>query len=119
MKNNQTPGTGNATASVEETFGLNNSTPGQDAAEANITNEELVLLDSAGIDTAEAAEIEAARVDNEDDDGTLLNEYDESSEDSTGNDLDVPGSEADDADETVGSEDEENNFYSLGADKKD
>jgi len=34
--------------------------------------------------------------------------------DKTGNDLDVPGSELDDELEKVGSEDEENNYYSLG-----
>jgi hypothetical protein len=35
---------------------------------------------------------------------------------STGSDLDVPGSELDDADEAIGEEDEENNYYSLGGD---
>jgi hypothetical protein len=30
--------------------------------------------------------------------------------------LDVPGSELDDADEEIGEEDEENNYYSLGGD---
>ena len=33
-----------------------------------------------------------------------------------GEDLDVPGSELDDADEQIGEEDEENNYYSLGGD---
>ena len=33
-----------------------------------------------------------------------------------GNDLDVPGSELDDKQENIGSEDEENNYYSLGGD---
>ncbi|TDW47408.1 hypothetical protein EV144_105435 [Flavobacterium sp. 270] len=33
-------------------------------------------------------------------------------EDLTGEDLDVPGSELDDAQENIGSEDEENNYYS-------
>ncbi|MEI8075041.1 MAG: hypothetical protein WCH78_09850 [Bacteroidota bacterium] len=33
--------------------------------------------------------------------------------------LDVPGSELDDADEAIGNEDEENNYYSLGGDEKD
>ena len=33
-----------------------------------------------------------------------------------GDDLDVPGSELDDADEAVGEEDEENNYYSVGGD---
>jgi hypothetical protein len=36
--------------------------------------------------------------------------------DFAGKDLDVPGSELDDESETVGSEDEENNSYSLGGD---
>ena len=38
------------------------------------------------------------------------------SSDVSGNDLDVPGSELDDADEKIGSEDEENNYYSIGGD---
>jgi hypothetical protein len=32
------------------------------------------------------------------------------------NDLDVPGSELDDEQEIIGSEDEENNYYSIGGD---
>ena len=34
--------------------------------------------------------------------------------DKIGNDLDIPGSELDDEQEEIGSEDEENNFYSEG-----
>lgn len=34
----------------------------------------------------------------------------------TGDDLDVPGAEEDDANEEIGEEDEENNYYSLGGD---
>jgi len=37
-------------------------------------------------------------------------------EDASGDDLDVPGSEQDEKEENEGSEDEENNFYSLGGD---
>jgi hypothetical protein len=37
-------------------------------------------------------------------------------ENETGDDLDVPGAELDDAQEEIGSEDEENNYYSLGGD---
>ena len=37
-------------------------------------------------------------------------------EDVSGGDLDVPGSELDDEQEDIGSEDEENNFYSIGGD---
>lgn len=37
----------------------------------------------------------------------------------TGEDLDVPGAELDDAQEDIGEEDEENNYYSLGGDNHD
>jgi len=37
-------------------------------------------------------------------------------DDVSGNDLDIPGSELDDEQESIGSEDEENNYYSLGGD---
>ncbi len=40
-------------------------------------------------------------------------------EDKSGSDLDVPGSELDDKQEEIGSEDEENNYYSLGGDDHD
>lgn len=39
--------------------------------------------------------------------------------DFAGKDLDVPGAELDDSQETKGSEDEENNSYSLGGDAHD
>lgn len=42
-----------------------------------------------------------------------------SSRDILGNDLDVPGSELDDENEKIGSEDEENNYYSIGGDNHD
>jgi len=37
-------------------------------------------------------------------------------EDSSGSNLDIPGSELDDEEEITGNEDEENNYYSLGGD---
>lgn len=37
-------------------------------------------------------------------------------EEQSENDLDIPGSELDDQQEGIGSEDEENNYYSLGGD---
>lgn len=37
-------------------------------------------------------------------------------DDKSGDDLDVPGAELDDDQEDIGSEDEENNYYSLGGD---
>jgi hypothetical protein len=44
-----------------------------------------------------------------------LNEKD-FEEDMSGEDLDIPGAELDDYQEEIGSEDEENNYYSLGGD---
>jgi len=41
------------------------------------------------------------------------------SEDESGDDLDVPGSEFDDDTEEPGNEDEENEYYSLGGDDHD
>lgn len=38
-------------------------------------------------------------------------------EDVSGDDLDVPGSDMDDELEEIGSEDEENNYYSIGGDR--
>lgn len=37
-------------------------------------------------------------------------------DDVSGSDLDIPGSELDDQQESIGSEDEENNYYSIGGD---
>lgn len=37
-------------------------------------------------------------------------------DDISGGDLDIPGAELDDDQEAIGSEDEENNYYSLGGD---
>lgn len=37
----------------------------------------------------------------------------------SGKDLDVPGSELDDAQEATGNEDEENNYYSLGGEENE
>ena len=39
--------------------------------------------------------------------------------DRTAEELDIPGTELDDENESIGSEDEENNYYSLGGDKHD
>jgi hypothetical protein len=40
-------------------------------------------------------------------------------EDLMSDDLDVPNAEADDAEEAIGSEDEENNYYSIGGGNHD
>jgi len=49
------------------------------------------------------------------DNGGTNNEKD-FNDDVSGNDLDIPGAELDDNQENIGSEDEENNYYSIGGD---
>jgi hypothetical protein len=59
-----------------------------------------------------------ASLDETDQEGTPLEEKG-LDQDLSGDDLDVPGSADDDADEEIGEEDEENNEYSLGGDNHD
>ena len=79
--------------------------------ETNVTKVERDLLQrsSESMSTADDQQLNRAALDKTDDDGTPLNEKVNLS----GSDLDVPGSEADDANEKIGEEDEENNAYSL------
>lgn len=88
--------------------------------EADVTDEDLRLLDQAdqGMAEGDEAALINSGLDDTDLDGEKLNE-ESFADDLTGSDLDVPGSEADDADEAMGEEDEENNYYSLGGDGKD
>ena len=60
-------------------------------------------------------DISKSKVLNEPDASDPNNEQD-FMDDRVGSDLDVPGSELDDKMEEIGSEDEENNYYSLGGD---
>ena len=78
---------------------------------ANVTKDERKLLDDAAkkVDSSDQVALENAKLDQYDDDGEPLNEKTGLS----GNDLDIPGSELDDANEKIGEEDEENNSYSL------
>ena len=48
--------------------------------------------------------------------GGLNSKAEKAFENEMGEDLDVPGSELDDLQESIGSEDEENNYYSIGGD---
>lgn len=65
-----------------------NGEPGEN----DITAEDLIALEGIEEDTAKVDQLEGE------------------------NDLDVPGAEQDDANEEIGEEDEENNYYSLGGD---
>lgn len=77
----------------------------------NVTNSERDLLQrsSESMATLDDEQLNTSDLDNRDDEGTLLNER----PDRSGKDLDIPGSEEDDANEEIGEEDEENNSYSL------
>lgn len=84
---------------------------------ANITRDERKLLDDAAekIDSVDQKNLDAAALDQYDETGELLNEKATIS----GSDLNVPGSELDDANEKMGEEDEENNPYSLDEENED
>lgn len=86
-------------------------------AETDVTEEEKELLARSADSMAGEDDEDRRKVllDNKDQDGDPLNENVEAS----GDDLDVPGAGADDENEAVGEEDEENNSYSLGGDRKD
>ena len=89
--------------------------PGTDA---DVTGEDILLLEAAeqNMNTPDDLNLLFSSLDAKDGDGDELNEPEHHLRDFTGTSLDVPGSEDDDADEDVGSEDEENNYYSLGGD---
>src|SRR6185503_20548823 len=77
-------------------------------AGSNVTKvEKKALRDAANktVGVKDEENLEQAQLDNRDEDGELLNER----TDVSGRDLDVPGSEEDDANEEIGEEDEENN----------
>ena len=78
----------------------------------DISQQELDMLDNAGPVDEDDENLHRADLDGTDTDGTPLNEK-ASARDRSGRDLDVPGSEADNAMEDIGEEDEENNSYSL------
>jgi len=83
--------------------------------DTDVTSEEKELLQrsSESMATPEDEEWRDSTLDNTDNDGDVLNEEVGIS----GRDLDIPGAEDDDDNEDLGEEDEENNSYSLGADK--
>jgi len=79
------------------------------AADVSNLERELLQRSSESMATTDDEQLNKADLDNVDEDGTMLNEKTSRS----GSDLDVPGSEEDDANEKIGEEDEENNSYSL------
>ena len=79
------------------------------ASDVTKTERELLKRSSESMASKEDEQWRESELDKTDDDGTPLNEKTNYS----GSDLDVPGSEDDDANENIASEDEENNPYSL------
>jgi len=69
----------------------------------------LLQRSSESMATLDDEQLNIGDLDKTDDEGEMLNEK----SDRSGGDLDVPGSEDDDANEEIGEEDEENNSYSL------
>ncbi|WP_315816650.1 hypothetical protein [Paraflavitalea speifideaquila] len=91
-----------------------------DRGSSNVSAEEAALLQQAA-EYSPAEEDQIIRetaLDSTDADGDPLNEKGFRNAYS-GTDLDVPGSEEDDADELTGSEDEENNAYSVDEENED
>ena len=71
---------------------------------------------SRELENTDPEDFSKRKVSNEDDKDGNMNEK-SFKDDVSGDDLDVPGSELDDAAERNGEEDEENNYYSLGDNK--
>jgi hypothetical protein len=83
---------------------------------SNVSAVEKKVLEAADEDmpTTDDKNVRKAELDSTDESGTPLNE---GTGVGRGSDLDVSGAEEDDLNEELGEEDEENNEYSLGADK--
>lgn len=67
------------------------------------------------LEDADPEDISKLKEDNDDDVAGIANEKN-FNKDLSGSDLDIPGTELDDEEELLGSEDEENNHYSVGGD---
>ncbi|RYY52898.1 MAG: hypothetical protein EOO09_19940 [Chitinophagaceae bacterium] len=94
---------------LDELNGGENNTDMDDAT--NVGTQERIALGNAGrIVNEETRDREGMALDSEDEDGDPLNESGNAAD--LGEDLDVPGAGEDDADESIGEEDEENNYYS-------
>lgn len=92
----------------------NDKSQTQEDMDAMITPAEKAMLDETFSDDTLSRDnnnLRRSELDNTDDDGDLLNEQ-SSADDISGDDLDVPGADDDDAMEDIGEEDEENNPYS-------
>jgi hypothetical protein len=89
----------------------NKKIPDETGEESDISPAERSLLDESLTNSlsVDNNNLRRSAIDLTDADGDPLNE---ASSNLAGDDLDVPGAELDDAQEEIGEEDEENNFYS-------
>ncbi len=115
---NKNSATGEATEQrADETPRARNSDEATDP-DTDVTPEDIAMLTAADQNRdMDDPDEEETRLDTTDEDGDPLNEP-IGAYGSAGADLDVPGSEGDDGNESIGEEDEENNYYSLGGDDK-
>lgn len=88
--------------------------------EADLTANDRSMLETGDNfhTTQDENNLRRATMDSTDFEGDRLNEA-SFGEEQSGSDLDIPISETDDANESIGEEDEENNAYSLGSDRND
>lgn len=109
--------TGKVPIKEEAASGTPQNVPLASDNDADVTADDLQILDAteSNLDTIDANNLQRSTLDAVDDEGEPLNEA-SAPWDVSGADLDVPGSEDDDANEMLGEEDEENNYYSLGGD---
>lgn len=101
-------------ATARETDPIVNGDDDDDLNQGDTTLEDIALLDATDYDSSTDSDdenLKNAELDDTDEDGEALNEK-SSAVDFSGKDLDLPGSDEDDADENIGEEDEENNSYS-------
>lgn len=101
----------------DDNNGVTNNPSGNDADVSPLEKELLANADQ-DMPGGDDERLRQAKMDNEDEDGEPLNQEGFGT-DVSGSDLDVPGTESDDANENIGEEDEENNQYSRGASNND
>ena len=85
--------------------------------DADITEEDIRDLEAADQDmaTTDSSNLQQSALDSVDDDGDPLNEESSLNMDMSGQELDVPGSEADDADEAIGKKTKKTTTTAWGA----
>ncbi|MBN9484883.1 MAG: hypothetical protein BGO70_05815 [Bacteroidetes bacterium 43-93] len=88
---------------------LSTDVPKREDNDTTIDSDDEIVMGTEADVTADEQELLAST-----DDYEKLDITDEDGDELVEGGLDVPGSELDDADEALGEEDEENNYYSLG-----